>query len=81
MTPNKQIQYITIKLKVILDSRGTDFACKRQKTDESQGNLPEQNCLQRKFLVMEHAGQGGLNTNMPTIVFSLGPTKPLPSYD
>jgi hypothetical protein len=30
---------------------------------------------------MEHLPQRGLNNKSPTIVFFLGPTKPLPSYD
>jgi hypothetical protein len=34
----------------------------------------EQNDDKEKSLVMEHAGQKGLNNKMPTIVFFFGPT-------
>ncbi len=84
MTPNKQVHEITTKtLSYPWQYRGKDFACRKHKKRKKL-KKPFRTVhivYGEKSLVMEHAGQRGLNTKRPTIVFFLGPTKPSPSYD
>jgi len=77
VTPNKQVHEITIKtLSYPWQYRGKDFACRKHKTDETK-NKPfrTEMFIQKGPPFMENAGQRGMNSKRPKIVFFLGPMK------